>query len=166
MENTLKTNKYLLHASLTILTLVISCLRHASVSETAANMGKAFIAALTTEQAQLVTSLVDTQLSSLLGIVDVRTQISTELRMFMAGQTTEINGILSLMEQYGSLDGFIVSNFATNFVKVAQTLSDEQKAQLLTLRHDTLGDFTPVAAYLYSKPIDFPEVRNTDFLFK
>jgi hypothetical protein len=130
-----------------------------------ADMGKAFIAALTAEQAQLITGLVDTQRPYLYSIVDVRTQISTELRKFMTGETSDSMTVLSLMETYGELDGSIVYNFASNFVKIGQTLSDAQKTQMLDLRHQTLGDFTPIAAYLYATPIDFPVVPNTDFLF-
>jgi hypothetical protein len=131
-----------------------------------ADMGKAFVAALTPAQAPLITGLVDTQRSALTNIVEVRTQIASELRTFIAGETPDRATVLSLMEQYGALDGTIIYNFATNFAKVGQTLTDAQRAQLLELRHQTLGDFTPKAAFLYAEPIDFPEVPSTDFLFK
>jgi len=130
-----------------------------------ADMGKAFIQALTPDQAKLITSLVDTQRSDLTSIVDVRTQVSTQLRGFIAGQTASQSTVLSLMNQYGDLDGSIVYNMATNFAKVGQTLTAAQKTQLMTLRHQTVGDFTPKAAFLYAEPIPFPTVQNTDFLF-
>ena len=108
----------------------------------------------------------DTQRSALTNIVEVRRQISSELRKFIAGESADRATVLGLMEQYGALDGTIIYNFATNFAKVGQTLTDAQKAQLLELRHQTLGDFTPKAAFLYAEPIAFPDVPNTDFLFK
>ncbi|MEI7643975.1 MAG: hypothetical protein WCJ55_06815 [Chloroflexales bacterium] len=131
-----------------------------------ADMGKAFVAALTPDQAPLITGLVDTQRSALTNIVEVRTQISSELRKFIAGETADRATVLGLMEQYGRLDGTIIYNFATNFAKVGQTLTDAQRTQLQNLRHQTLGDFTPKAAFLYAEPIDFPDVPSTDFLFK
>jgi hypothetical protein len=131
-----------------------------------ADMGNAFIAALSPEQAQLITSLVDIQRPYLTSIVDVRRQVSTELRKFIAGETIDETSVLSLMEKYGELDGSIVYNFATNFASVGYTLTETQKAALMDLRHQTLGDFTPKAAFLYAEPIEFPKVQNTDFLFK
>ena len=130
-----------------------------------ANMGNAFISALNTEQANLITSLVDIQRSDLYAIVDIREQVSTELRKFKLGTTTNSETVLSLMDEYGKLDGAIIYNYATNFTKVKETLTDAQKAVLMDLRHQTLGDFTPAAAFLYAKEIHFPVVQNTDFLF-
>jgi hypothetical protein len=131
-----------------------------------ADMGRAFIEALTPEQAQLITGLADIQRPYLTGIVDVREHVSIELRKFMAGQPADRATVLSLMEKYGELDGSLVYHYATNFATVGQMLTDAQIAQLLDLRHQTLGDFTPKAAFLYAEPIDFPEVPNTDYLFK
>jgi len=131
-----------------------------------ADMGKAFVDALTPAQAPLITGLVDTQRSALTNIVAVRRQIASELRTFIAGESADRATVLGLMEQYGALDGTIIYHFATNFAKVGQSLTDAQKAQLLELRHQTLGDFTPKAAFLYAEPIAFPDVPNTDFLFK
>ena len=131
-----------------------------------ADMGNAFVAALTTEQAPLITGLVATQRTDLTDIVTVREQVATELRKFIAGQTPDKATVLSLMARYGELDGAIVYHFATNFVQVGQTLTEAQRTQLAALRHQTVGDFTPKAAFLYAEPIDFPTVQNTDFLFK
>lgn len=131
-----------------------------------ADMGRAFLEALNPEQADLITGLVEVQRPYLLGVVETRQQVSTELRKFMAGETADETAVLSLMEKYGELDGSIVFNYAVNFASVGQTLTDVQKAHLADLRRQTLGDFTPQSAFLYAKPIDFPNVPNTDFLFK
>jgi hypothetical protein len=115
----------------------------------------------------LITSLVDIQRPSLTGIVAVREQISTELRKFKTGGTADSATVLSLMEKYGELDGEIIYNLAVNFTKVNQTLTDDQKAQLLAYRKEMLGDLMyPSGAYLYSQPIAMPDIPNTDFLFK
>lgn len=131
------------------------------------DMGDAMLAVLTPEQAQLITSLVDIQKLSLEGIVDVREQISTELRKFLTGETTDKTTVLSLMEQYGQLDGEINYQLAANFTKVGQTLTNVQKDQLTAFREEMLGELMhPTGAYLYSQPISMPEIPNTDFLFK
>jgi hypothetical protein len=131
------------------------------------NMGEAFLAALTPQQSAIITGLVDIQRPFLEDIVKTRQQVSVELRKFMAGETSDSAAVLSLMEQYGRLDGEIIYHFAVNFVSVAQSLSADQKAQLMALRKQMLGDqMYPKGAYLYSQPIEMPEVESTDFLFK
>jgi hypothetical protein len=131
------------------------------------NLGDTMLSALTTDQAKLITSLVDIQRPSLTGIVAVREQISTELRKFKTGGTADSATVLSLMEKYGELDGEIIYNLAVNFTQVNQTLTSEQKAKLLALRKELLDNLMyPSGAYLYSQPIPMPAIPNTDFLFK
>jgi len=131
-----------------------------------ADMGNAFIKTLTPDQAKLITSLVDIQRPDLTSIVDVRTQVSNQLRLFISGKTANQTTVLNLMNQYGNLDGALVYNFATNFARVGQSLTAAQKTQLMALRVQTVGNFTPQAAFLYANPIPFPTVQSTDFLFK
>ncbi len=130
-----------------------------------ADMGNAFVAALTPTQAQYVTSLVELQRADLLKIVDTRRTISTQLRKFIAGQTADQASVLALSDTYGQLDGEIVYYFATNFSKVGKTLTSDQKTKLMALRKQTLGDFTPKGAFLYATEIAIPTIPNTDFLF-
>jgi Spy/CpxP family protein refolding chaperone len=131
------------------------------------NMGDTMLGTLTSDQAQLITSLVDIQRPYLQGIVDTREQVSSELRKFMVGESVDSATVLSLMEEYGKLDGAIIYNLAANFAQVNQTLTNEQKEQLLALRKEMLGDLMyPSGAYLYSQSISMPEIPNTDFLFK
>ncbi len=131
-----------------------------------ADMGDAFVAALNPVQAQLVTGLVDLQRPHLNSIVALREQVATELRRCLTGGTPDSALVLQLMGTYGEEDGAIVHAMATHFAEVGQTLTSVQQDTLMSLRHQTLGDFTPNAAFLYSTPIDFPVVRNTDFLFE
>jgi hypothetical protein len=131
------------------------------------NVGESMLETLTPDQSQTITGLVDIQKPSLLGIVDIREQISIELRKFLTGGTADKTLVLSLMEEYGALDGTIIYNYATNFAQVNQTLTDEQRAQLMTFREEMLGDLMyPSGAYLYSQAISMPEIQNTDFLFR
>jgi Spy/CpxP family protein refolding chaperone len=130
------------------------------------NMGDALLAALTPDQAKLISSLVEVQKPSLQGIVETRKQVSTELRKFLAGGSADSASVDSLMKQNGELDGAIIYNLATRFVQVSTTLSEEQKAQLMALRKQQLGELLyPSGAYLYSQPIDMPTIPNSDFLF-
>jgi len=131
------------------------------------NVGEAMLETLAPDQSQMITSLVDVQKPSLLGIVDIREQVSIELRKFLSGGTADKALVLNLMEEYGALDGTIIYNYATNFAQVNQTLTAEQKAQLMSFREEMLSDLMyPSGAYLYSQAIPMPEIQNTDFLFK
>jgi len=130
------------------------------------DMGDAMLQILTPEQAQLITGLVDIQRPYLLEIVDTREQISIELRKFMADESADKDAVMSLMEEYGELDGVIIYNFAENFAQVGTTLTAEQETQLMAFREEMLGDMLyPNGAYLYSEPITMPEIPNSDFLF-
>lgn len=131
------------------------------------DMGETMLNVLTPDQSQLISGLVDVQKPSLLGIVETREQISTELRKFLAGGTADKATILALMQHYGELDGEIIYNLAVNFTQVSQSLTADQKAQLMALRQEMLGELMyPDGAYLYSQAVPMPEIPNTDFLFK
>jgi hypothetical protein len=130
-------------------------------------MGDAMLNTLTADQAARITGLVNIQRPSLTSIVDARRQVATELRKFKAGATANRATVLGLMEEYGRLDGAIIYALAVNFAQVNRTLTGDQKAKLMALRKETLGDLMhPSGAYLYSRAIPMPEIPNTDFLFK
>jgi hypothetical protein len=129
-----------------------------------ADMGSSFLKLLTTEQAALVTNLVNIQKDDLNAIVETRRAISTQLRSFITESSVDSTTVLSLANRYGQLDGEIVYNYATNFVQVSKTLSSAQKAQLTALR-ESWNTIPCSGAYLYSEKIDMPEIINTDFLF-
>jgi Raf kinase inhibitor-like YbhB/YbcL family protein len=131
------------------------------------DLGETMLQQLTSEQAQLVTSLVDTQKPSLQAIVSTREQISKELRKFKDGGAADQAVMMNLMAQYGAYDGEIIYNMAVNFAAVKNSLTSEQQAELDALRTELLGDQShPKGAYLYSQAIPMPEIPNTDFLFK
>ena len=131
-----------------------------------ADMGKAFLAALTPAQASLISGLVDDQKPALYEIVDRRKDIAALLRQFQAGKSADSASVLSLMDRYGELDGQIVARYATAFAQVGRSLTAEQRAQLAMLRTDLLGDLSaPSGAYLYAQAIPMPAIPDTDFLF-
>ena len=133
-------------------------------SNLTANMGSDFINALSTEQASLITSLVDIQRDDLYAIVDTRRDISTELRKFLVTDTVDEAFVLSLAAKYGELDGAIVYQYATHFAQVGNSLSDQQKNTIVAIR-ETWNTIPCDGAYLYSEKISMPEIINTDFLF-
>jgi hypothetical protein len=131
-----------------------------------ANMGNAFLQALTPAQAALMTNLVTEQRASLYEIVDRRQDIATLLRQFISGTTPDQVAVLALMDRYGELDGDIIYRYATTIAQVSQELTDDQRSQLVKLRTDLLGSLSyPTGAYLYANPIPMPDIPNTDFLF-
>lgn len=131
------------------------------------NLGDELLSSLTTDQAQLITSLVDLQRPSLTGIVETRRQVSVELRKFMAGETADKALVINLMRQYGEYDGEIIYNMAVNFTSVKQSLTAEESAKIVAMRQELLGELSlPTGAYLYSQAIAMPEIPSSDFLFK
>jgi hypothetical protein len=130
-----------------------------------ANAGDNFLSILTPDQASQVQGIVDEQRSALMEIVAKRQAVSTELRKFLSGGTADSTTIMTLSSRYGELDGELSYYYATTFTRVFNTLSDEQKTKLLNLAND-LGYINPAGGFLYSQPIDIPEIMNTDFLFK
>jgi hypothetical protein len=125
--------------------------------------GEAFLAALTDMQQKLVTELVDLQRDDLKEIVTTRRAIAAELRRFQQGETADREKVLSLSRRYGELDGELSYFYATAFAKVGQTLTATQKQALATMRTTNPAD--PKGPFLYSTPINMPNVGNTDFLF-
>ncbi|WBW96340.1 Spy/CpxP family protein refolding chaperone [Oceanirhabdus sp. W0125-5] len=126
--------------------------------------GKEFLNILTDEQKKLITDLVDIQRDDLLEIVETRREIASQLREFINGTDVDQETILQLSRKYGELDGAIVHSYATHFSKVYETLTEEQKEQLVNLRN--LDDYQVKGAFLYSEPIDMPDIIDTDYLFE
>jgi hypothetical protein len=135
-------------------------------SNLTAEMGDAFLKILNPEQASNITNLVKDQKPTLYKIVERREDVSSLLRQFMNGNTPDQTTIGNLMARYGELDGEIIYRYATAFVHVDQTLTADQRARIMTLRTDLLGDLAfPTGAYLYLQAIPMPDIPNTDFLF-
>ena len=130
-----------------------------------ANAGQNFLAILTADQAAKMKSIVDLQRNAIAGLVAKRTAISTELRKFKSLQTADEATVLSLSEQYGEMDGELSYYYASIFTQVYNTMSDDQKAQLLKLAND-LGYIDPTGGFLYSEPVQMPAIENTDFMFQ
>jgi len=126
------------------------------------NSGQEFLNILNSEQRALMTSIIEEQRSALNEIAQIRTDVSVELRKAMAGETVDKEKVFIMIERYGELDGWVSSLYANRFAQVNSTLTDEQRAQLVTLRN---LDVVPEGAYRFSTPVDMPEVPNTDFLF-
>jgi len=106
---------------------------------------------------------VDLQRKALHEIVDTRRAIAVELRRFIKGETADQEKVLALSRRYGELDGEISYYYATRFAAVGKALIASQKQKLMKLRN--LDGYVCRGAYLYSKPIAMPDIRNTDFLF-
>jgi hypothetical protein len=126
--------------------------------------GQNFVAWLPGAQGQVITGLVANNKPYLLGIVDCRRQIATQLRRNLVGEKPDSDAVLALFDKYGELDGEIVYGCALAFAQVGQSLSAPQRAQLQAWRQ-RIGVGVPQGAFLYSSPIQMPNITNTDFLF-
>lgn len=123
--------------------------------------GKKFLAVLDDGQRALITGILDEQREALAEIAETRTAVCTELRKAMAGGAVDKVKVYSLIEHYGELDGQISALYATRFAEVDATLTDAQRTALVELRN---LDVVPQGAYLFSTPVDMPEMPNNDFM--
>jgi hypothetical protein len=131
-----------------------------------AEMGARFLGILAPDQAPVITDLVEAQKPALYAIVDQREAVVSQLRRFMAGETPDRAQVLTLMEDYGALDGEIIYRYATAFARVGQRLTEAQHTELNALRTKILDDLAlPSGAYLYAEPIPMPAIPDSDFLF-
>jgi len=147
---------------------------------------------VTAAQAQLVSSLVDTQRDDLYAgasnIVQARTDISTALRSLIsdtAPSAAELAAVkatvLAKSAEYGALDGEDNYHYATAFAQLRAALSDAQLAKLTDLRKSILSgtyangtpyDFTTCTTpFLFSAVIADvslldPYISDTDYLFE
>ncbi len=126
--------------------------------------GEALLNTLEETQRKKITGIIDLQRSDLAEIVTVRRTISTELRKFQKGGAADKAKVLSLSKRYGELDGELAFFYASAFGEVFKSLSSEQLAKLKAMR--TINPSEPRGPFLYSDPIQNPEVGNTDFMFE
>ncbi len=134
-------------------------------SSLTSDMGQAFLQTLTPEQSALIEDIVNSELPYLQDIVTTRSAVSTELRRSLEGGTINDETVLSLMDAYGQQDGAVVYFFAKNFALINASLTDEQRAQLMSFRQQMLGGLTANQPFIYSQPVSMPSISNTDFLF-
>ena len=142
---------------------------------------------VTQAQADVISSLVDTQRDNLYAgstnIVQVRTEIATLLRSLLISTASSDSveaQVLELSGVYGDLDGENNYYYANVFTQVYSTLTTEQMTKLAALRKSimsgTYEDGTPfdysvcTTPFLYSNVITDlsllnPYISDTDYLF-
>lgn len=127
--------------------------------------GEAFVNTVCNEdQRKIMLAIPDQQRADLKQVADVRRQISTELRKFLAGQTPDRDKVIAQGRRYGELDGEMSWYYVTAFARVNTTLTADQKAALVKLRN--LDGYQSAPAYIYSEPVQTaPTLPNTDFFF-
>jgi Spy/CpxP family protein refolding chaperone len=127
--------------------------------------GEAFVMKVCNDdQRKIMLAITDGQRAALKEVADVRRQISTELRKFLAGQTPDKAAVIALGRRYGELDGEMSWLYTIAYAKVNKTLTTEQKAALVKLRN--LDGYVSAPAYLYSQPVQTaPTLPNTDSFF-
>lgn len=125
--------------------------------------GEAFLNTLDPSQRHAVTDVIALQRQDLTEIVATRRAIATELLRFRNGETADLNKVVQLSRHYGELDGEMSYFYATAFATVGKSLTAQQKETLAAMRKFDPSD--PKGPFLYSQPIQNPQIRSTDFLF-
>jgi hypothetical protein len=133
-------------------------------SNITADKGRDFLDALDNSQQKLITDILAIQWPDLNSIVETRTQISRVLRNFWTSETIDSLAVIQLSRKYGELDGMLAYYYASRFAQVGWTLTETQKNELHILRD--LDEYPATKPFLFSDKIDWPDMVNTDFLFK
>jgi hypothetical protein len=111
--------------------------------------GKTFLEILNPEQRLYVTRIIEIQRPLLKEIIEIRKQISDQLRKTLAGDSPDEALVLKLGRRYGELDGELSFQYASAFAKVNQTLTEAQRAALVELRN--LPGYRSAPYYIYSQ---------------
>ncbi len=126
--------------------------------------GRDFLELLTPEQRLTITEIPDLQRAKLNRIVQVRREISTELRKFLSGGKADHEKVIALGREYGELDGDLSWTYATAFANVNRSLTPQQREAMEKLRN--LEGYTSAPAYVYSDPVkDGIRLPDTDHFF-
>lgn len=127
--------------------------------------GKAFLNdVLNQQQRGLITEIPDKQRAAINEIINVRREISQQLRKLLNGEKPDKEKVIGLGRRYGQLDGEMSWYYATAFAKVNQTLTEEQRAALTKLRN--LDGYTSAPFYIYSRGMKTqPQLKNVDSFF-
>jgi len=117
-----------------------------------------FLSILSAEQSAAVHQIVEKQEPLLDEIIQIRTDVSLELRKALNNDTPDKNKVFTLIKRYGELDGELSYKCAICFSKISESLSQEQRSKLVSLRG---LDEIPEGAYLFSDPIALPDLKTS-----
>ena len=128
------------------------------------DLGQSFMQILNPEQHKIMMNILEQQRKPLSEIVTVRRAMSTELRRFLKGDTSDRNKVIALGRRYGELDGELAYYYAVAFARVGQTLTSQQQQTLLKMRNDS--QYVAAPAYVYSTPLrEEPQMEDSKKLF-
>lgn len=122
-----------------------------SLSRTS-DSGRDFLAALDADQRDEIEGIIDAQRKDLKESVELRRKISGELRKFLEGKTPDRAAVVALCRKYGELDGHMSWLYASAFAKVNQTLTSDQRTELMKIRN--LDGYTSAPYYVYSQAME------------
>jgi len=125
--------------------------------------GRDFITTLNPTQAESLSETMRKQAPLLSEIVKIREAVSKELRKAMTNGKPDKEKVYSLIKRYGELDVEMSYYEANSFSLIYKSLTDSQKQKLIHIRNQNV---LPQGAYLYSDPISFNEIQNTENLIK
>jgi hypothetical protein len=125
--------------------------------------GEALLAMLSETQRKRVTDLVELQRKDLSEIVTTRHGIAVELRRFLNGQIADHDKVIRLSRRYGELDGEMSYFYAQAFAKVGQSLTQQQRFVLNSMRKVDPNE--PKGPFLYSSPVLNPMIDGVEKFF-
>lgn len=129
------------------------------------DLGRDFIAALTSAQRVEMNAILSRQRAWLRELVDTRRAIAQELRRFLRGQQADREKVFKLGRRYGELDGELAFLYVTTFVRVGASMSAEQRRYMERLRGANAN--LQASAFLYADPLpQMPYIDVTPFIMR
>ncbi len=125
--------------------------------------GRDFIETLTPDQSACLKSTVQKHMPMMQEIVKTRESVAQELRKAISGQQPDKEKVFSLIKRYGELDGELSYDYVTCFIRIKNSLTDQQTAKLYQLRS---LDILPKGTYIYSDATPVPDSIVCSFLLK
>ena len=126
--------------------------------------GEAFLAALNDTQRKYITDIIDLQRKDLAEIVTTRRAIATELRKFQSGNVGrqgQGDVVVETLWRTGRRDVLLLRH---RLRPSRQESHDAAEGGAGGMRTTDPND--PKGPFLYSTPINSPNIPNTDFLFQ
>jgi hypothetical protein len=106
---------------------------------------------------------VELQRKDLGEIFTTRHGIAVELRRFLNGQIADHDKVIRLSRRYGELDGEMSYFYAQAFAKVGQSLTQQQRFVLNSMRKVDPNE--PKGPFLYSSPVLNPMIDGVEKFF-
>ncbi len=125
--------------------------------------GATFLQKLNRQQKSQITNLLQDQKPFLMGMVELREKIASEIRKTFSGGKADEAKIVSLSKKFGEMDGEIAYLYANAFSNLKGGLSQSQLSKSIQIRN--ISQYQCSGAFIYAEPSQVPDVGDITSFF-